>query len=100
DQVEKVILEGFFPAVEAGARPQRRRAAGLRELGLPYAHDPAITRHLAEFLGRHAVRPTAVLFNGGVMKGQLLRRRVTTGLGRWGRATRRGPSCRSRCPPT
>jgi molecular chaperone DnaK (HSP70) len=83
EHVEKVILEGFFPAVEAGARPQRRRTAGLRELGLPYAYDPAITRHLAEFLGRHAVRPTAILFNGGVMKGELLRRRVATVLGGW-----------------
>jgi molecular chaperone DnaK (HSP70) len=82
-QVESVILDGFFPVVEAAARPQRRRTAGLRELGLPYAHDPAITRHLAEFLGRHAVRPTALLFNGGVMKGQLLRRRVASVLGGW-----------------
>src|SRR5262249_34249109 len=64
-------------------RPQRRRTAGLRELGLPYAHDPAITRHLAEFLGRHAVQPTAILFNCGVMKGELLRRRVATVLGGW-----------------
>jgi molecular chaperone DnaK (HSP70) len=83
DHVESVLVDGFFPVVEAGARPMRRRTAGLRELGLPYAHDPAITRHLAEFLGRHAVRPTAILFNGGVMKGQLLRRRVASVLGSW-----------------
>jgi hypothetical protein len=84
DLVEKVLLDGFFPAIEAGARPQRRRTAGLRELGLPYAYDPAITRHLAEFLGRHALQPTAILFNGGVMKGELLRQRVAAVLGSWG----------------
>jgi molecular chaperone DnaK (HSP70) len=88
DHVERLILDGFFPVVDAGARPQRRRAMGLKELGLPYAQDPGITRHLAEFLSRHAGRPTAILFNGGVMKGQTLRRRVTDVVGGWaGRGT-------------
>ena len=49
DDVEKVLVDGFFPRVERDAVAQRRRAAGLREAGLPYAHDPGITRHLAEF---------------------------------------------------
>jgi molecular chaperone DnaK (HSP70) len=83
DDVERLILDGFFPVVDAGAQPQRRRTAGLKELGLPYAHDPAITRHLAEFLGRHGGQPTAILFNGGVMKGALLRNRVAQVVGRW-----------------
>jgi molecular chaperone DnaK (HSP70) len=83
EQVERLVLDGFFPVVGRDARPQRRRAVGLKELGLPYAHDPAVTRHLAEFLGRHATQPTAVLFNGGVMKGELLRERVTEVVGGW-----------------
>jgi molecular chaperone DnaK (HSP70) len=83
DHVHRLILEGFFPWVDASARPQKRRTMGLRELGLPYAHDPAITRHLAEFLGRHGRPPTAVLFNGGVMKGELLRARVSEVVGAW-----------------
>ncbi len=80
---EALVLDGFFPKVAADARPARRRAAGLRELGLPYAHDPAVTRHLAELLGRHGRMPTAVLYNGGVMKADLLRARVTETLRAW-----------------
>jgi molecular chaperone DnaK (HSP70) len=75
-QAEALLVDGFFPSVGAGAKVERRRAAGLRELGLPYAHDPAMTRHLAEFLARFGRMPTAVLFNGGVMKADRLRARV------------------------
>jgi molecular chaperone DnaK (HSP70) len=81
--VEALILDGFFPRVAVDARPQRRRALGLRELGLPYAHDPAITRHMAEFLARHGRAPTAILFNGGVMKGEALRARVADVTSGW-----------------
>ncbi len=80
---EALLVDGFFPRVAADARAERRRAGGLRELGLPYAHDPAITRHLAEFLGRFHQMPTAVLFNGGVMKASRLRARVVELLSAW-----------------
>ena len=83
EQVSDMMTTGFFPAVAAEDRPQARRAVGLRELGLPYAHDPAITRHLAEFLARNGRPPTAILFNGGVMKGELLRERVAGIIGEW-----------------
>jgi hypothetical protein len=83
DDVQRLVLDGFFPVVEREARPQRRRTVGLKELGLPYAHDAAITRHLAEFVGRHSPAPTAILFNGGVMKGELLRQRVAQVMGGW-----------------
>jgi molecular chaperone DnaK (HSP70) len=83
EQAESFLVNGFFPAVEANARAERRRTAGLREMGLPYAHDPAITRHLAEFLGRFGRMPTAVLFNGGVMKAQRLQGRVIELLRTW-----------------
>ncbi|MES1184956.1 MAG: Hsp70 family protein, partial [Myxococcales bacterium] len=60
------------------------------QVGLPYASDPAITRHLAAFLARHAFGngeaarpPTAVLFNGGVLKADVLRRRVLDTLNGW-----------------
>jgi hypothetical protein len=69
--------------VDPDARPQKRRAVGLRELGLPYASDAAITRHLAEFLSRHGRAPTAILYNGGVMKADLLRSRVAEVVGGW-----------------
>ncbi len=83
DQVHHFVLDGFFPFVPVDARPQKRRVMGLREMGLPYANDAAVTRHLAEFLARHGQRPSAILFNGGVMGSALLRDRVAQALGLW-----------------
>src|SRR5262249_17994016 len=60
-------LAGFSPRAARAPRPARPRA-GLQELGLPYAADAAVPRHLAAFLDRHhAARVGAVLFNGGAM---------------------------------
>jgi molecular chaperone DnaK (HSP70) len=83
-----LLLDGFFPPCAPGERPARRRASGFRELGLPFEADVAITRHLAEFLALHGdggapVRPTHVLFNGGVFKAPALRERVLEVLGAW-----------------
>ncbi|MEO8706790.1 MAG: Hsp70 family protein, partial [Kofleriaceae bacterium] len=83
DQAESFLVDGFFPVVAAEARAERRRTGGLRELGLPYAHDPGITRHLAEFLGRFERMPTHVLFNGGVMKAAKLQARIVELLRTW-----------------
>ncbi len=82
---ERILVDGFFPVVDADARPERDRRAGLTEMGLPYASDPRLTAHLAAFLGRHreAGMPTAVLFNGGVMKADALRRRLLDVLRSW-----------------
>lgn len=87
DELERVLLEGFFPHVEAGAVPARGRG-GLHEFGLPYAADAAITRHLAAFLARHRREGgsgaiDAVLFNGGAMTPASLRRRVLEQLAAW-----------------
>jgi hypothetical protein len=82
-QAEDLLVDGFFPTVEADARAQKRRPGGLREMGLPYAHDPAITRHLAEFIGRFGRMPSAILFNGGVMKASKLRARIVELLKTW-----------------
>ncbi len=46
-EVEKVLVDGFFPHCPADAVPQRQRGVGLQELGLPYAADPAVSKHLA-----------------------------------------------------
>ncbi|SEN28151.1 Molecular chaperone DnaK (HSP70) [Duganella sp. CF517] len=102
DEVTTFILDGFFPAVDAAARPAVRTRAGLTQLGLPYAQDAGITRHLAAFLarqvgatselegyaGKHSadatfLHPTAVLFNGGVFKSELLAQRVMGTLNDW-----------------
>jgi molecular chaperone DnaK (HSP70) len=82
-QAEAMLIDGFFPRVAADARTERRRAGGLREMGLPYAHDPAVTRHLAEFLARFDRTPSHVLFNGGVMKAAPLQARILERLRAW-----------------
>jgi hypothetical protein len=102
EEVTSIALEGFFPLADAASRPTVRARTGLTHLGLPYAQDPAITRHLAAFLGRQAeatsdlegfagnlsegasfLHPTAVLFNGGVFKAQPLVERVMQVLNGW-----------------
>ncbi|WUR11712.1 Hsp70 family protein [[Empedobacter] haloabium] len=101
-EVTTFITDGFFPKVEASARPAVRTRAGLTQLGLPYAQDAAITRHLAAFLARQVgatadvpgfaerqnpehtfLHPSAVLFNGGVFKSALLAQRVMDTINDW-----------------
>jgi molecular chaperone DnaK (HSP70) len=83
ETAEALLVDGFFPRVAADAKSERRRSVGLREMGLPYAQDPAVTKHLAEFIGRFGKMPTAVLFNGGVMKADKLRARIVDLLREW-----------------
>jgi molecular chaperone DnaK (HSP70) len=80
--VERILLDGFLPSASLGDVPQSRRAT-LAELGLPYAADAAITRHLAHFLHRQEARPTHVLFNGGVLRAELIRDRIIEVLNGW-----------------
>lgn len=101
-EVRTTILEGFFPEVEASTRPTSRTRSGLTQLGLPYAQDAGVTRHLAALLGRQAgataelegfsgkvdadasfLHPTAVLFNGGVFKSDILSERTLATLNGW-----------------
>src|SRR5262245_36607198 len=44
-EVEKVLVDGFFPDCGRDVEPWRTAAAGLQELGLPYVSDAGITRH-------------------------------------------------------
>jgi hypothetical protein len=100
EEVQNTLVDGFFPRTAAGVRPAQRARAALTQLGLPYAADPAVTKHLADFLGRQAnataalpgfegraggklLHPTAVLFNGGVVKGAALRERLLETLNDW-----------------
>ena len=89
--VEKLVLEGFFPKCSIEDQTTRSRQSGLRELGLSFESNPAITKHLARFLALHKpddgslpfFAPTAVLFNGGVLKSPLLRQRLVETLNSW-----------------
>lgn len=99
EDLERVLVEGFFPIVPGDQMPVLQRRIGFQELGLPYAADAAITKHLARFLSQQVqsspeagnIRrgksglacPTHVLFNGGVMKAAVLRERLVSVLNRW-----------------
>ena len=106
DHVRTVLVDGFLPQTALSDMPQTRRSAGIQEVGLTYVSDPAISRHLARFLqrswqnaqtnsklsalaqghtapGTSALIPTAVLFNGGVFKSSVMRRRLLDVLGVW-----------------
>src|SRR5262249_4745856 len=96
-ELERELLDGFFPEVPAEAVPKAQRATGFQEIGLPYASDPAVTAHLAYFLARHhddlarhtggPPRPTAVMFNGGVFKAEALQGRIVGVLNKWGQGS-------------
>ncbi len=93
------VLEGFFPMVASSDMPARARRVALQEIGLPYAADAAITRHLARFLSQEAAAsehgkqvrrgpsglacPTHVLFNGGVLNSTFVRERLISVLDSW-----------------
>ncbi|EIJ41496.1 molecular chaperone [Beggiatoa alba B18LD] len=96
EEVRHNLLEGFFPSVSAETFPQKRRT-GLVEFGLPYAQDPAITRHIAHFLAQHTPTarealgitdatpafPDTLLCNGGVFHSGLIQQRLIDILAQW-----------------
>jgi molecular chaperone DnaK (HSP70) len=104
-EAEEVILDGFFPFCSPTETPRRSTRAAIQELGLPYAQDPAITRHIAAFLRQHAdagfaalghplenpaskpphplPRPDAILLNGGVFNSPKMAERLVQALSDW-----------------
>jgi len=84
DEVRQLILGGFFPPVPADAAPQKNRRAALAEVGLNYATDAAVTKHMAQFL-RNAgnVKPTHLLLNGGVLQASAIEHRLFEVLNSW-----------------
>jgi hypothetical protein len=102
--LEQIVVDGFFARTGIDDLPREGRSTGLQEFGLPYASDPVISKHLAQFLVRSlqnvrasdklsglveahadgdALMPTAVLFNGGVFKAGQIRARVRELLASW-----------------
>ncbi|MBL8376183.1 Hsp70 family protein [Accumulibacter sp.] len=98
DEARQVLVDGFFPRVAPDEPLQQRRAA-IVEFGLPYPADPAITRHVAAFLRRHAAAarqaladtgerqeipvPDTLLLNGGVFRADALAERLQATLASW-----------------
>nr|WP_240965056.1 MULTISPECIES: Hsp70 family protein [unclassified Acidovorax] len=105
EELTQTLLEGFFPPAAVSDQPHSRARGALTQLGLPYAQDAAVTRHLAAFLSRQRgataeiagfggaadagadgasfLHPTAVLFNGGVLKSALIAERLLGVLNGW-----------------
>jgi molecular chaperone DnaK (HSP70) len=86
DEILELALGGFLPPCELTDRPQQEKQSVFRELGLPYVSDPAITRHLADFLQNSPAAQQgidAVLFNGGFFIPPIFRERVRDVVEHW-----------------
>lgn len=95
DEVHQIALEGFFPKSSFDQLPDKKRSAVV-EFGLPYVSDPAVTKHIAEFLTHHQqvsqqalnsdqspAIPVGLLLNGGVFNSELVSQRLTEILTQW-----------------
>lgn len=99
EDVEQTLVEGFFPQVSVNVHPVQNPRAALTRLGLLYAQDAGVTRHLAAFLSKQVdalaniegfegssgsfIKPTAILFNGGVLKAPVLAEKVLNIINDW-----------------
>lgn len=97
DEVKQTLVEGFFPETAITDMPIQSTRGALTQMGLPYAQDAGITRHVASFLSRQQsavddvlaqqhegfIKPTAILFNGGVLKSPLLADRLLGIINTW-----------------
>jgi molecular chaperone DnaK (HSP70) len=82
----QTVLEGFFPVVSSRDMPEKQKRSAIQEIGLPYATDAAVTRHMAKFLTQQSggfASPTHVLFNGGVLHAPFVRDRLLEVLNSW-----------------
>ncbi|CDT97576.1 putative Heat shock protein Hsp70 [Vibrio coralliirubri] len=115
-EVQQTLVDGFFPKVAVTEHPVQKTRGALTQMGLPYAQDAGITRHIAAFLSKQAnalsgnsetaqqdlnpfanmpgmpgteapaadfIKPTAILFNGGVLKSNLLADRLSDTINEW-----------------
>jgi molecular chaperone DnaK (HSP70) len=98
-EVRAIALDGFFPLSTLEDLPDRKRS-GVVEFGLPYAAEPAVSKHIAAFLKLHNAAsreafvdgagvstpdcvPDALLLNGGVFRSQPITRRMVDLIGSW-----------------
>ncbi|MBB3118760.1 Hsp70 family protein [Pseudoduganella violacea] len=97
EELQRIVVDGFFP-LNSEREAAKRARGGIVEFGLPYASDPAITRHLVSFLQQHAAAarealglpddgrlpiPDTLLLNGGVFRAEALAQRLAEVLGAW-----------------
>ncbi len=93
EEVRQIALDGFFPLSNLNDLPNRKRS-GVVEFGLPYAAEPAISKHIAAFLELHSDAatealghkgkvPDAILLNGGVFRSQPITDRILALINSW-----------------
>lgn len=93
-EVEQIVLDGFFPLVDASQKKSVLSRKGISEFGLPYEQEPAITRHLGWFLDQHKTQisnysgrdisaPDCILFNGGALKPPIIQERIRQSIRKW-----------------
>lgn len=88
EEIEKMILDGFFPMISHTEYPRQQLRSGFQKMGLPFESDARITAHLAAFLSKAGgeqgfVFPDAILFNGGVLKAKALQERLMQLFSTW-----------------
>lgn len=101
DDLNNALTNGFFTPCEVTDHPKAVRRAGLRSVGLDYASDSSILKHLAKFLtdaikyvepnsdlakavqSQSFLHPTAILFNGGVSKADVVQKQVVQSVNQW-----------------
>jgi len=92
-EVREIALDGFFPLSKLTDLPDRKRS-GVVEFGLPYAAEPAISKHIAAFLkihsdaaaealGHESNVPDAILLNGGVFRSKPITQRTIDLINSW-----------------
>lgn len=90
EMINEIVYDGFFPLPPADTVEIPRRI-GIKTMGLPYASEAAISRHLLDFLryaasldkkgGLHC--PDYILFNGGTVIPENIRLRLRDCLSNW-----------------
>jgi len=100
EEIETLLIEGFLPRVPFDSVPTRQQL-GIREMGLPFAADHAMTKYLAHFLKTHRTtgmtdqeireilptddpaRPDILLLNGGMFEASKMQKRLLDVLADW-----------------
>ncbi len=94
EMIAQTVLDGFFPTTADNAPRAAAERKGITEFGLPYEPEPAITRHMKDFIDKHgeevesklqrgSARPDLILYNGGSLKPAVIRQRIRAVLQQW-----------------
>ena len=96
DDVEKILLDDFYPYVESVENLNIDTGKEITDFGLPFEKESAVTKHIIRFLENHRddVRqkllkdplPDFILFNGGTIKPVLVQERIRQVIGKWFKA--------------